>query len=228
MLRILIIDDHSLVRSGIQLLLAGLDGPLEFFEAGSCEEGLQRLPTIESLDLILLDLSLPGTSGLAGIPMFRQQRPTIPIIMLSASESETDIRDALNAGARGFVPKSAINDVILSAIRLVLAGGVYIPPSLALADKEETSGLTLPRRPVHLTPRQLAVLELLAQGKPNKVISRTLNMAESTVRVHSTAIFKALEVSNRTEAALVADRLGLIRESEATASPTQKGEEESQ
>ncbi len=214
MYRILIIDDHSLVRDGIRMLLGGLGEPPQLFEAGSCEEGLQALPDLPPLDLVLLDLGLPGTGGMAGIPLFRRALPTTPIIIISASESSTDARDALTAGARGFVPKSSVGEVILSAIRLVLAGSLYVPPTLMLDDLPAQT----PGRPLPLTPRQIEVLTLLAQGMTNKAIGQLLHMAESTVRVHTTAIFKALEVSNRTEAALIATRLGFIPTS-AVATP---------
>jgi len=215
MSEILIIDDHSLVRDGMRLLLEGLDPTVSVFEAGSCEEGLEQLGSVESLELVLLDLSLPGTSGLGCIARIREQFPDTPIIIFSASEKSSDARAVLDAGVEGYIPKAASGEVVLSAIRLVLSGGTYFPTSMVLAEQQEDELSAVVEKPVQLTPRQLDVLKLLAQGKPNKLIADALDMAESTVRVHATAIFKALEVTNRTEAAYAAVRLGLIVSSES-------------
>lgn len=213
MYRILIIDDHALVRDGMRLLLEGLEPLVKVFEAGSCDEALQQLSAIEPLSLILLDLELPGINGLEGIPLLRQQHPATPIIILSASQAPEDALVAWEAGAQGFITKSSSGDVILSAIRLILSGGTYFPPELVLRMKGDNSPPPLQDKPVRLTPRQLDVLKLLVEGKPNKVIGRMLDMAESTVRVHTTAIFKMLDVTNRTEAAYTATRLGLVSKS---------------
>ncbi|GAB6042905.1 response regulator [Endothiovibrio diazotrophicus] len=210
MYKILIIDDHPLVRDGVRLLLAGLDARVELFEAGDCEAALGQLPAIGRLDLVLLDLGLPGTGGLAGIPLFRRALADTPIMVLSASEKADDVRQAFAAGARGYLPKSCGGEVMCEAIHQLLSGRVYLPPSVALADDRPAAPAAAPTESVPLTPRQLEVLTLVTRGSPNKEIARRLNMAEGTVRVHLSAIFKALEVNNRTEAAYAANRLGLV------------------
>jgi len=210
---VLIVDDHALVRDGLRLLLDGLGEPIEYFEAGSCEEGIERLSIIDRLDLVLLDLALPGVAGRDAIRLFQEHAPEVPIIVISASEKVADARNVLDAGARGFISKSSSGEVILGAVRLVLAGGTYTPPLLTPDNADDDAAQALPDSAVQLTPRQRDVLVLLALGKPNKFIGRALGMAESTVRVHATAIYKVLGVTNRTEAAYAAARLGLLPES---------------
>jgi DNA-binding NarL/FixJ family response regulator len=160
-----------------------------------------------------LDLNLPGMDGLHGLARLREASPATPVAILSATDDREHVHQALALGAAGYIPKSAGSDVILNAIRLVLAGGVYLPVSLVQPDSAEPSEIELNGSSdvSHgLTPRQHEVLELLTQGLSNKQIARRLGVAENTVRVHVAAILRLLGASNRTEAGYRALRLGLV------------------
>jgi DNA-binding NarL/FixJ family response regulator len=158
------------------------------------------------VDLALLDLYMPGMSGVDGVIRFRAAFPEIPLVVLSASELAEDIHRLLAAGALGYVTKSSPSEVILGALRLVLAGGVYIPPSVL---EQHSGGDSDPSRPGPLTARQVEVLRELAKGQSNKQIAKALEVTEGTVKIHLAAIFRILKVNNRTEAVLVAQKMGL-------------------
>ncbi|QKT03889.1 response regulator transcription factor [Ectothiorhodospiraceae bacterium 2226] len=205
-MKLLLVDDHALFRAGLKSVLPRLDGSLTLAEAGSCEEGLQRLREAPDADLVLLDLGLgDGKDRLHCLRRFRQADPTLPIVIVSAHESRDTIAAAVNAGASGYIPKSSDSALLIEALRLVLAGGIYLPPALIAG-----SAPSAQRPPTGLTPRQQEVLALLAEGLPNKAIARRLGMAEGTVRIHVTAIIKHLHASNRTEALAKAIRLGYV------------------
>jgi DNA-binding NarL/FixJ family response regulator len=213
-LRILVCDDHSLVREGLRHALRGLDPQVEVLEATDADAALRTATAHEDLDLVLLDLRLPGMDGLAALARLRELAPTVPVVMLSASEEIHDVRAALEAGASGFVPKSSASPVLLGALRLVLAGGVYLPPLLlepeGAAPVEE--GRPPPRRMDRprgrrLTARQRQVLELVARGLTNREIAHALSIAEATVKTHLAMLFETLDVTNRTEAASVLHQL---------------------
>lgn len=211
-MEVLLIDDHPLYLEGIQGLLQRLNNTVIIHTSGSCEEALELTKNVDDMDLILLDLNLPGMSGLEGMRQLRHQLPATPIVLLTASEDCNKILSAIDQGAKGYIPKSSTSDIIISALQLVLSGGVYLP--MAILDtvnafqKKNTNanGATL-------TPRQIDVLKLLAKGHPNKLIAHQLALAENTVRVHISAIFRFLDVTNRTEASLAASRMGLLAES---------------
>lgn len=208
-MNILLVDDHPLFVEGVRGVLQKLDGEVEVITSGSCEEALQLTETNDEFDLLLLDLNLPGMSGLDGLQQLRHQLPATPIVVLSASEDRNKVMRAIELGAKGFIPKSSESNIIITALQLVLSGGVYLP--MAVLDTVNTPQ----SKPVDgeghaLTPRQVEVLRLLAEGHPNKTISRKLAMAENTVRVHINAIFRILDVNNRTEASHAATRLGLL------------------
>jgi DNA-binding NarL/FixJ family response regulator len=194
---VLLIDDHPLFRAGISSILDGLDATVRIIEAGSCEQALILLEADGEFSLILLDLHLPGMDGMTGLAKLRDASPATPVVVLSATEDSRRIRQAIAAGAKGYIPKSASSQIILSALRLVLSGGVYLPhnvlesPAPVVTDGE-------------LTPRQREVLRWLARGKSNKEIADVLGMAENTVRVHVAAILKYLDVRNRAEAVFAA------------------------
>lgn len=208
-MKILVADDHALFRDGLRYLLGQLGEALELLEAKDGAEALELARAHPELDLVLLDLGMPGIDGLAGLRLLRARCPAVPVVILSGSEEPADVRQALDAGALGFIPKSSTSQVMLSALRLVLSGGMYLPPSymlerpavrmpLAAASSVESLGLT---------PRQLDVLRLLGQGHSNKEIARVLDLAEGTVKLHISAILRALGVDNRTRAVVAAARL---------------------
>lgn len=206
-MHLLVIDDHPLFRSGIANVLRDLSDTVTITEAESCEEALDIIHTDPEFTLILLDLNLPGMDGMTGLSKLRDTAPATPIVVLSASDDTAKIRQAINAGAKGYIPKSANREIILNALRLVLSGGVYLPVNIMEAPLPAGAGDEQP-----LTPRQRDVLRWLARGKSNKEIAALLGMAENTVRVHVAAILKYLGVKNRTEAGYAATRRGLITE----------------
>jgi two-component system nitrate/nitrite response regulator NarL len=183
-------------------------------QARDATEGIAFLERDIDLDIVILDLAMPGMNGLQAISEFARKRPDVPVIILSSSEDPRDVRAAIAAGALGYVPKSASQQVLLSAVRLVLNGNLYIPPLILdepshaierrLAGTDGNSGSSL-------TTRQIEILVLLSEGKPNKTIAAALTLSEKTVKAHISAIFKALNVVNRTQAAVAGREAGIIR-----------------
>jgi DNA-binding NarL/FixJ family response regulator len=207
---VLIIDDHPLFRAGIATLVAGIAEGARLIELTSCEEALEWLSANPSPAVVLLDLKLPGMDGMTGLSVLRDASPATPLVVLSATEDAGQVRRALAAGAMGYIPKSSDSAVIAHAIRLVLAGGVYLPVNV-MDDAVEAGGEALPAADeIVLTRRQREVLELLAHGQSNKEIASALDLAENTVRVHVAAILRSLDARNRTEAGYRAVSLGLI------------------
>ena len=210
-MRILLVDDHTLFR---EALLHVLDVQVMVLEAANVEEAAQFISHTRNLDLVLLDIDLPRIDGLTALPDLRELAPTVPIVVLSGSESSAHIKQALDNGAVGYIPKSCSSHEMLAALHIVLQGNVYIPPRLL--DKLETPSLCLADFSDNhcsqsiLTARQIEVLELMARGLPNKSIAKTLVVAEGTVKLHVAAILRALGVSNRTQAVTEASRLGLL------------------
>lgn len=205
-MNVLLIDDHPLFRSGITAVINELDDEVRCVEAEGIEEGLSLLREGGTFTIILLDLALPGLDGMDGIALLRDAAPATPIVVLSATENAVTIRQAINRGAKGYIPKSSGKDIILNALRLVLSGGVYLPAKILLTEVSITSN------PGSLTPRQVDVLQLLAQGKSNKEVADKLKLTENTVRTHVAAILKRLGVKNRTEAGVAAVAQGLLRD----------------
>jgi DNA-binding NarL/FixJ family response regulator len=184
MLRVLIADDHPLVRDALARTVAELDAQVQVQQAGTLD-GLLELARAGSADLALLDLNMPGMDGVAGLARVRAAAPSLPVVVASGQEDAATIRAVLAGGAVGFIPKSERPEVLLSALRLVLAGGTYVPA-------------------------RLVVLRLLLRGEPNKLIARELGLTEGTVKIHIAAILRALHVRNRTEAVVRARELGLV------------------
>lgn len=215
-MKILLIDDHSIFREGLALLLNTFRTGIEILQAGTCEEAFGILDSAgSSVDIAIMDLTLPGMQGLDGIPIIRERHPETPIVVLSANDDMETIRKAIDQGAMGFIPKSSNSKVMICALNLVLEKGIYLPPCIFLTSKR----ITLPNPPpavsgdainqLGLTPRQREVLFLLLQGKPAKAICRDLDLSLNTVKSHTTAVLRALNVSNRTEAVIAAGKLGL-------------------
>jgi DNA-binding NarL/FixJ family response regulator len=215
--KILVVDDHPLIREAMRAVLQQLDPDNEVLEAGDCEEALAIAGREPELALVLLDIRLPGISGLDGLEVLRERHPSVPVVVLSASEDRNEVMRALDSGAMGFIPKSQSSRVMVGALRLVLAGGVYLPAEVmsqsgaapAMRQGASVYDAKAQAAGIGLTPRQSEVLSLLVQGKPNKVICRDLNLAEGTVKIHVAAILKALNVTNRTQAVVAVSRLGL-------------------
>jgi DNA-binding NarL/FixJ family response regulator len=210
-LKLLIVDDHALIREAVRHVAAALEPGTQVLTAADCDEGFQIAQAAPELDLLLLDFNLRGLAGVQAIKAWRARFVALPLVVLSSAEDRSTVLAAMGAGAAGFVPKSSSNEVMLSALRLVLAGGRYLPPEV-LAEPGTARAAAkpaLPRETLGLSPRQLDVLCLIAEGKPNKIICAELGLAERTVKAHVTEVLRALGVSSRTQAALAAARLGL-------------------
>lgn len=203
-MKLLIVDDHPVVRDGLSKLLASNATDIEVLQAEDCMSGIRLAAAEPELDAVFMDLKLPGLCGPDAVREFGRRCPAVPLIVLSSSEDANDVRGALAAGALGYVPKSASVQTLMAALTLVLAGEIYVPP-LLLNAAHATSAAS-----PGLTERQTEVLRLLADGHANKQIARTLDIAEKTVKVHVSAIFKFLNVDNRTQAVTVAQRQGLL------------------
>jgi DNA-binding NarL/FixJ family response regulator len=203
-MQILIADDHGLFREGLRLVLDQLEEGVQVVEADSLDAALDAARKSPELDIALLDLHMPGMQDTAGIQRFRQKFPDVPVVVVSASDDPMAVDNAISAGASGFICKTSSAPLTLSALRVVLAGGVYLPPQVL---QRGAAGCNNHAARSLLTERQTAVLRLLAEGKPNKVIADELNLSEGTVKIHLNAIYRALKVRNRTEAVLAAQRL---------------------
>lgn len=205
-LRLLLVDDHEMVRMALKHVLAPLGDEVLFDEAASAERALEIAALQPDLDLILIDLEMPGMGGVEGVRALRNAHPELPLIVCSASEDPARVAQLLSLTVSGFIPKSETMQVIQHAVRLVLAGGTYVPSRLML----QSASPTVPpsaQDALPLTGRQIDVMRLLSHGKPNKLIARELDISESTVKVHLLAIFRALGVHNRTEAVVAAAAL---------------------
>ena len=223
-MKILIADDHRLVIEAVKDKLSELQPGIAFVLAMSVDELMAR--AADDIDLAVIDLNMPGAEGQSHIDALRRRHPAVPVVVLSGTEDPTVMRSALERGVLGFIPKAYSPEVMISAVRLVLAGGVYVPPMMlsavppglatglplnAVAEVPQRNSTAAPHSldPLRnvLTSRQVEVLQLLSQGKPNKLIGRSLGVSEGTVKIHLAAIFRALNVRNRTEAVVAAQSL---------------------
>ncbi|PPC81677.1 MAG: DNA-binding response regulator [Methylotenera sp.] len=213
-IRVLIIDDHTLFRSGIRLLLERQEGFEVVGEAGDGLDGAKRAKTLKP-DVVLLDLHMPGTSGLAAIPLLLEEAPQAQIVMLTVSEDAEDLIDAMRAGACGYLLKNIDTDFLLDSIRRAANGESVMSPQMAVrvADairKPQNNNLNATSDSVELSPREREVIIKLARGGSNKDIARALNMAESTVKIHVQSILRKLNLSSRVQAAVYAVEHGLV------------------
>ncbi len=212
-MKIFLADDHPLYRMALSGLLSQLDEQVDVSDCCNYDELKEALRQADvKPDLILLDLSMPGMVFEESIPELKKSYPDIALIVVSGTEDRSDMSKVLNLGAEGFIPKSATREVLLSAVRLVLSGGKYIPAQIFAGDDRSETTVNLNKAPdsatnnesnaASLTKRQRNVLDLMAKGLSNREIAKSLELAESTVKVHITAIFRILGVSNRTQAVL--------------------------
>lgn len=206
-MKILLIDDHALFRDGLVLMLEGLPMPVETLEAGSYETAKKIIDETGDIDLVLLDLDLPGVSFFNALQAIQQQLPDAPIVILSGSEDNQIVEQALHSGARGYIPKSSPAKTMLNALQLVLSGDTYVPTAILQNRVNKAKQSVISKNtekteaPAHkLTPRQHDVLIQLAKGNSNREIGKTLYLTESTVRAHVAAILRSFDVSNRTQA----------------------------
>jgi DNA-binding NarL/FixJ family response regulator len=215
-MKILVVDDHVLIREALRGVLKELKGDATVFEASDSRQAMALVAEHADLGLILLDLNLPDRDGFAVLSEVRTRYPTISVVVLSGQQDRSSVVKALDLGALGYIPKSGQREVMVSALQLVFSGGIYIPPEILVRSDQPSAASSATARlrqgatpaELGLTGRQLDVLALMMQGKSNKAICRVLDLAEPTVKNHVTAILKALKVTNRTEAVIAVGELG--------------------
>ncbi|MFH0935111.1 MAG: response regulator transcription factor [Pseudomonadota bacterium] len=199
-IRIMLVDDHAMFRSGLRMVLHESMPVAEFIEAGTLNEAMQNAP--DQLDVVLLDIKLPGLNGVDGIALIKRRWPQVPVLMLSSQDEPETVHMALARGATCFISKADTAEKIVSLLEMVLHGGA--------APDQANSGSNIPGMLQHLTPRQCEVLDLLCKGMSNKLIARELDLSENTVRGHVQAILCFLQVSSRSEAVFAARNRGLV------------------
>lgn len=215
-MKALIVDDHALVREGLKQVLRHIDPETDIAEARSAAEAGTVMDDGRELDLVLVDLTLPDRSGFEILSRLRHERRPAMAVVLSASTDSRDIQQAFDGGAVGYIPKGSSAGVTLGALRLILAGGVYVPPEVVetqgslveMRSQTPSAPATSPAE-LGLSERQTQVLGLLVKGMTNKAIARQLNLAEQTVKAHMSAALRALNVTNRTQAVIAVSQLGL-------------------
>ncbi|MCV2367364.1 response regulator [Roseateles oligotrophus] len=229
-MKVLLIDDHPLILSALKTVIEGLDESVEVIGADSAAAARLELGKHSDFDLVLLDLQLGDASGFDVLDEFRAAYPALPVVVISASDRSSDVIRAIDQGAMGFVPKRAGTELLSQALKLVMAGGIYVPPmDLGAETSPSLSGKALSKQAklvqiqqqamssnyqvstglesLALTPRQTDVLALLLQGKPNKIIARELGITVETVKDHVAAVLKALGVGSRTQAVLAVGQM---------------------
>ncbi|ODU20002.1 MAG: DNA-binding response regulator [Sphingomonas sp. SCN 67-18] len=205
--RVLIADDHALVRDGLRTVLAVAFDACELFEASSIDEVIATIEREADFDLVLLDLNMPGSKGLSGLAQLRDRYPSIPVVIVSGSSERGLVRSAIEGGASGFVSKSMKRSAIVDALRLVLAGEVFVPEQFEEASEESEEEADIGHRIDTLTPQQKVVLQLLVAGRLNKQIAYELDVSMTTVKAHVSAILAKLKVFSRTQAVILANKI---------------------
>jgi DNA-binding NarL/FixJ family response regulator len=219
-LTILLADDHALFRDGMRYVLQQLADEVEILDAASFPEALESAESHPGINLVLMDLHMPGSDGALSVRAFHLRYPDMPLVVVSGSERREDMERAMEYGAMGFISKMTAGKVMLGALRMVLDGGIYLPPQLlqqAMDNMDKGVADKRSRRANEsgLTTRQVDVLQLLALGLSNKEISQKMDLAEGTVKIHVAAIFQTLHVNNRMDAVRTAQRLGVLPGPEA-------------
>jgi len=212
-MRILIIDDHQLFIDGIRHIVKLLDDDVDILEANSAGDAIQYMESNSNLDLVLLDLHMPGLDGTSIIQYQQSKASCFPIVIISGDDDPQTIQSVIESGVMGFIPKSYSGKKLLNALRTILDGEIYIPKTNNMLDSDHyyNNSYNNDANDVGITKRQLQVLELLASGHSNKKVSSILFLTENTVKAHVSALFRALDASNRTECVKIARNKGIIR-----------------
>lgn len=205
--RLVIADDHPLFRGAMREAVSGMFARVEIAEAGSFEDTAKLLDRGTDVDLVLLDLAMPGVRGLSGLLYLRAQYPGIPVVVVSATDNPTVIRRCMDFGASGFIPKTLGTEAIREAITTVLSGGVWTPPDVDLSTSGDAEAAAMLARFATLTPQQVRVLMMLSEGLLNKQIAYELSVSEATVKAHVSAILQKLGVESRTQAVIAASKI---------------------
>ena len=214
MLKLLVVEDHALVREGLVRLLVQLEAGAQVFDRPDFESALELLDGEDEFDLLLLDLALPGIDGFAALDVLRRDYPAIPVAVISAFDDLPTVTRVMNLGASGFIPKAFSGEALLSAVREVLAGNIFRPSGqqgsrLDDATPVPPNKISIRPEEVGLTDRQAQVLALMVRGLSNRDIAEQLELSEGTVKIHATAVFKALGVNSRTQALVAVARYGI-------------------
>ena len=204
----IIADDHPMVRDALALALRGAFPKAEVALAGSFDEAGAVIAGRADIDLVILDLDMPGMQGLAGVAALRASYPSAPLVIVSATRNAAAMRQAVEMGAAGFIPKSAPMEEIIASVRAVMRGEIILPPS-AGDGALSPSDADLATRAARMTPQQHRVFALMAEGKPNKIIAYDMQIGEATVKAHVTEILRKMGVHSRTQAIVLAQRLAL-------------------
>jgi DNA-binding NarL/FixJ family response regulator len=208
-LKVLVVEDHALVREGLLATLQSLGRTVQITGAADANEAIAYLER-DDCDLMLLDLMLPGTKGQSFLPVVRRRFPTVPVVVLSALDDAETVAGVIKSGASGFISKASSSEQLLKALQRVLDGEIFVPPDLrevvSRSESARAEGARTMAQRFGLTPAQDRVLQLLAEGSTNRQIADVLGLTEGTVKIHVSAIIKALKVTNRAEVALLASR----------------------
>src|SRR5262250_3532141 len=215
-IRMVIADDHPLFRGALREAVSGLFEDVEIAEAGSFDDVTKLLERGAEVDLILLDLAMPGVRGFSGLMFLRAQYPSVPVVVVSANDDPAVIRRCMDFGASGFIPKTLGVETMRAALARVLEGGVWTPPDVDLSGKPDAATADLIARLASLTPQQVRVLMMLSEGLLNKQIAYGLGVSEATVKAHVSAILQKLGVDSRTQAVITAAKIELGQWSQVT------------
>jgi DNA-binding NarL/FixJ family response regulator len=207
--RLVIADDHPLFRGALRESVVGLIENAEIAEAGTFDQVAKLLDEDAEVDLILLDLTMPGVRGFSGLMFLRAQYPSVPVVVVSANDEPSVIRRCMDFGASGFIPKTLGIEQMREAIKRVLGGGVWTPPDVDLSGGADANSSVLMARLATLTPQQVRVLMMLSEGMLNKQIAYELSVSEATVKAHVSAILQKLGVDSRTQAVIAASKIEL-------------------
>ena len=205
--RLVIADDHPLFRGALREAVSGLLQHADIAEAGTFEAAAELLERNGDVDLILLDLTMPGARGFSGLMYMRAQYPSVPVMVVSATDDPSVIRRCMEFGASGFIPKTLGVEAMRAAIKRVLDGGVWTPPDVDLTSPGDAETNELMSRMATLTPQQVRVLMMLSEGLLNKQIAYQLSVSEATVKAHVSAILQKLGVESRTQAVIAAAKI---------------------
>jgi DNA-binding NarL/FixJ family response regulator len=225
-MKVLLVDDHPLILAALRAVIESLDPVVVVVTAGGAREAREALRADADFDLVMLDLQLGDADGFDVLVEFRAMYPALPVVVVSASDRQSDVIRAVDAGAMGFIPKRSSNEALHEALHMVMSGGIYVP-TMAMGHDADDGGVAgagmlpavgndprrdavqkhAPLASIGLTPRQTDVLALLLQGKPNKLIARELNVSVETVKDHVAAVLRALNVSSRTQAVLAVGQM---------------------
>jgi DNA-binding NarL/FixJ family response regulator len=206
-LSFVVADDHPMVRDALALALTRAFPKAKIALAGTLQETQTALETLSDVDLVVLDLDMPGMLGMSGLAALRSNHPSVPIAIVSATTNPAAMRQAVEMGAAGFIPKLAAADRFVEAVQAILSGAVWLPEE-ALDDSLGQRDHDLVQRAAQLTPQQHRVLSLMAEGLANKLIAYEMQISEPTVKAHVTEILRKLGVSSRTQAVILAQRIG--------------------